>query len=117
MTFAVNGFGFASWASRIPDIRTDLAAQLEHVKKRKEELDKFNQQKIQILENLSKLTADEAREQLVATLRDEAQTHTSGWPCVRSRCFMRASNTCRSPPESSSRPVRTWRKAIWGGPI
>lgn len=25
MTFAVNGFGFASWASRIPDIRTDLA--------------------------------------------------------------------------------------------
>ncbi|WP_338748121.1 MFS transporter [Janibacter alittae] len=25
MTFAVNGFGFASWAARIPDIRTDLA--------------------------------------------------------------------------------------------
>lgn len=25
MTFAVNGFGFASWASRIPDIRTDLS--------------------------------------------------------------------------------------------
>lgn len=25
LTFAVNGFGFASWASRIPDIRTELA--------------------------------------------------------------------------------------------
>ncbi len=25
LTFAVNGFGFATWASRIPDIRTDLA--------------------------------------------------------------------------------------------
>src|SRR5690606_36840683 len=30
----------------LDDIRTDLAAQLEHTKKRKEELDKFNQQKI-----------------------------------------------------------------------
>src|SRR5690606_30912415 len=28
----------------LDDIRTDLAAQLEHVKKRKEDLDKFNQQ-------------------------------------------------------------------------
>src|SRR5437588_698180 len=27
-----------------------------------------------------------------------------GWPAVRSRCFMRASKTCRSPPESSWRP-------------
>lgn len=63
----------------LDDIRTDLAAQLDHVKKRKEELDKFNQQKIQILENLSKLTADEAREQLIATLKDEAQTKASSF--------------------------------------
>lgn len=63
----------------LDDLRTDLAAQLDHVKKRKEELDKFNQQKIQILENLSKLTADEAREQLVATLKDEAQTKASSF--------------------------------------
>ena len=63
----------------LDDIRTDLAAQLDHVKKRKEELDKFNQQKIQILENLSKLTADEAREQLIATLKDEAQTKASSY--------------------------------------
>jgi ribonucrease Y len=60
--------------AEVDDIRTDLTAQLEHVKKRKEELDRFNQQKIQILENISKLTADEAREQLVASLKDEAQS-------------------------------------------
>lgn len=63
----------------LDDIRTDLSAQLEHVKKRREELDKFNHQKIQILENISKLTADEAREQLVASLQDEAQTKASSF--------------------------------------
>ncbi len=63
----------------LDDLRTDLAAQHEHVKKRKEELDKFNQQKIQMLENLSKLTAEEAREQLVASLKDEAQTKASSY--------------------------------------
>lgn len=63
----------------LDDIRTDLTAQLEHVKKRKEELDKFNQQKIKILEDISKLTAEEAREQLVASLRDEAQTRASSF--------------------------------------
>jgi ribonuclease Y len=63
----------------LDDIRTDLAAQLEHTRKRKEELDKFNQQKIQVLENISKLTADEAREQLVASLKDEAQTRASSF--------------------------------------
>jgi ribonucrease Y len=63
----------------LDDIRLDLAAQLEHTKKRKEELDKFNQQKIQVLENISKLTADEAREQLVASLKDEAQTRASSY--------------------------------------
>ena len=61
------------------DIRLDLTAQLEHTKKRKEELDKFNQQKIQVLENISKLTADEAREQLIASLKDEAQTRASSF--------------------------------------
>lgn len=63
----------------LDDIRTDLQAQLEHTRKRKEELDKFNQQKIQVLENISKLTADEAREQLVASLKDEAQTRASSF--------------------------------------
>jgi len=63
----------------LDDIRLDLAAQLEHTKKRKEELDKFNQQKIQVLENISKLTADEAREQLISSLKDEAQSRASSY--------------------------------------
>jgi ribonuclease Y len=49
-----------------------LALQLDNVKKRKEELDKFNQQKVQLLESISKLSADEAREQLMTSLKDEA---------------------------------------------
>lgn len=56
-----------------------LAVQLEHVRKRKEELDKFNQQKVAILENISKLTADQARDQLVESLKEEAQTKASSF--------------------------------------
>lgn len=63
----------------VDDLRTDLAAQMDHVKKRREELDKFNQQKIQMLESISKVTADEAREQLVASLKDEAHTKASSF--------------------------------------
>ena len=59
--------------------RQNLAVQLEHVRKRKEELDKFNQQKVAILENISKITADEARDQLVESLKEEAQTKASSF--------------------------------------
>ncbi|HNP95327.1 MAG TPA: ribonuclease Y [Cyclobacteriaceae bacterium] len=59
--------------------KENLAIQLEHVRKRKEELDKFNQQKVAILENISKLTADQARDQLVESLKEEAQTKASSF--------------------------------------
>ena len=59
--------------------KKDLAIQMEHVRKRKEELDRFNQQKIQVLENISKLTADQARDQLVESLKEEAQTRASSF--------------------------------------
>lgn len=59
--------------------KQNLAIQLEHVRKRKEELDKFNQQKVTILENISKLTADDARNQLVESLKEEAQTKASSF--------------------------------------
>lgn len=55
----------------------NLQNQFEIIKKRKEELDKFNQQKVSMLENISKLTAEEAREQLVQSLKDEAQSRAS----------------------------------------
>jgi ribonuclease Y len=63
----------------IDEERQSLAQQHELVKKRKEELDKFNAQKIAVLENISKLTADQARDQLVESLKEEAQTKASSY--------------------------------------
>jgi ribonuclease Y len=59
--------------------RKSLAQQHDLVRKRKEELDRFNQQKVQILENISKLTADQARDQLVESLKEEAQTRANSY--------------------------------------
>ncbi len=59
--------------------RQSLAIQHDLVKKRKEELDKFNAQKVAILEGISKLTADQARDQLVESLKEEAQTKASSF--------------------------------------
>ncbi|GAA0194652.1 ribonuclease Y [Fulvivirga kasyanovii] len=65
--------------SELDELKENLSAQLEVVNKKKAELDKFNQQKISILEKISNLTADEAREQLVESLKDEAQTRASSF--------------------------------------
>ncbi|MEQ8362774.1 MAG: ribonuclease Y [Cyclobacteriaceae bacterium] len=59
--------------------KQNLAVQLENVRKKKEDLDKFNQQKVAILENISKLTADQARDQLVESLKEEAKTKASSF--------------------------------------
>jgi ribonucrease Y len=59
--------------------RQSLAQQHELVKKRKEELDKFNAQKVAVLETISKLTADQARDQLIESLKEEAQTRASSY--------------------------------------
>ncbi|MEP2772832.1 MAG: ribonuclease Y [Fulvivirga sp.] len=63
----------------IKELRENLTAQLEVVNKKKVELDKFNQQKVNILEKISNLTADEAREQLIETLKGEAETKASSY--------------------------------------
>lgn len=57
--------------------KEELDEQLESVKRKKEELDKFNQQKVTILEKVSNLTAEEARDQLMESLKHEAQSHAS----------------------------------------
>ncbi len=59
--------------------RQSLAQQHELVKRRKEELDKFNAQKVAILEGISKLTAEQARDQLIESLKEEAQTKASSY--------------------------------------
>lgn len=63
----------------IDEERQSLAQQHELVKKRKEELDRFNAQKVVVLENISKLTADQARDQLVESMKEEAQTKASSY--------------------------------------
>lgn len=65
--------------SELSEEKENLTVQLDHVRKRKEELDKFNQQKVVILENISKLTADQARDQLVESLKEEAKTRASSF--------------------------------------
>jgi ribonucrease Y len=65
--------------SEVDEEKQSLALQHDLVKKRKEELDKFNAQKVAILENISKLTADQARDQLIESLKEEAQTKASSY--------------------------------------
>ena len=54
-----------------------LNIQLDIVNGKKEELDKFNDQKVSILEKISNLSAEEAKDQIVETLQDEARTRAS----------------------------------------
>ncbi|MGK7391870.1 MAG: ribonuclease Y [Candidatus Cyclobacteriaceae bacterium M2_1C_046] len=63
--------------SEIEELKEKLQTQLEIVNKKKQELDKFNEQKVNILEKISNLTADEAREQLIESLKSEAETRAS----------------------------------------
>ncbi|MBS1682141.1 MAG: ribonuclease Y [Bacteroidetes bacterium] len=65
--------------SDVDEERQSLAQQHDLVKKRKEELDRFNAQKVAVLENISKLTADQARDQLVESMKEEAQTKASSY--------------------------------------
>jgi len=65
--------------TEIIELREKLTSQLDVVNKKKAELDKFNTQKVTILEKISNLTADEAREQLIETLKNEAETKASSF--------------------------------------
>ncbi|MEQ8925389.1 MAG: ribonuclease Y [Fulvivirga sp.] len=65
--------------SELDELKEKLSTQLEVVNHKKVELDKFNQQKVSILEKISNLTADEAREQLIETLKDEASSKASSF--------------------------------------
>lgn len=58
-------------------LQENLTAQLEIVNKRKDELEKIRLQQVSILEKAANLTADEARTQLVETLKSEAETKAS----------------------------------------
>jgi ribonuclease Y len=63
--------------AELDSAKENVAAQLEILAKRKDELDKIKSQQVSMLEKVSNLTADEARDQLVQTLKDEAQSKAS----------------------------------------
>jgi len=54
--------------------KTDLTQQKESLQKRQEELAKTHKKQVEQLEVISKLSAEEAKEQLVEALKDEAKT-------------------------------------------
>lgn len=55
-------------------IRNNLNNQLDIVEKKKEELDKMHSQQVKHLETISGLSAEEAKTQLIDSLKDEAKT-------------------------------------------
>ena len=57
--------------------KENLEAQLEVVKRKKEDLDKAKGEQVSVLEKIANLSADEAQEQLMKTLTDEARTKAS----------------------------------------
>ena len=65
--------------AEVEDLKEKLHIQTEVINKKKAELDKFNEQKVNILEKISNLTADEAREQLIESLKNEAETRASSF--------------------------------------
>jgi ribonucrease Y len=58
-------------------LKENLTAQVEIVNKRKADLEKTIQDQVILLEKVANLSADDARNQLVETLKDEAQTKAS----------------------------------------
>ncbi|UJP65327.1 ribonuclease Y [Mongoliitalea daihaiensis] len=57
--------------------KENLQAQLHSIQVKKEDLDRITNQRIADLEKIANLTRDEAKEQLVEMLKDEAQTKAS----------------------------------------
>lgn len=55
-------------------IKENISGQLELLEKRSEELEKLHRQQVDQLEAISSLSADEARNQLIESLKEEART-------------------------------------------
>ena len=60
-------------------VRENLEAQLGIVDKKKEELDKLQHQEIEKLEAISGLSAEEAKERMVESLKEEAKTQAQSY--------------------------------------
>jgi ribonuclease Y len=65
--------------AELDSMKENLGAQLEIVAKRKDELERIKEQKVSVLEKISNFTAEEAKEHLIETLKDEAQSEASSF--------------------------------------
>ncbi|KOF02618.1 ribonuclease Y [Roseivirga seohaensis] len=63
--------------AEVDSAKENVEAQLEIVRKRKEDLEKKVDEKVKALEKVAQLSADEAREQLMETLKVEAESKAS----------------------------------------
>lgn len=61
--------------SEVDAIRNNLSNQVEIIESKKEELEKSHKMQVEQLETISGLSADEARDQLVESLKEEAKTN------------------------------------------
>ncbi|MFB6319901.1 MULTISPECIES: ribonuclease Y [unclassified Saccharicrinis] len=62
-------------SNELDAIRTNLDQQLEIVDKKQTELERMHKQEVEHLEAISGLSAEEAKERLIESLRDEAKTN------------------------------------------
>ncbi len=60
-------------------VKENLEAQLVIIDKKKEELDKLQQQEIEKLETISGLSAEEAKERMIESLKEEAKTQAQSY--------------------------------------
>ena len=60
-------------------IRENLNAQIELVEKKEEELEKIHKQQVEQLEAVSGISADEAKQQLIESLKEEAKTEAMSY--------------------------------------
>ena len=63
----------------VETVKENLSAQIEVIDKRKQELDKIHIRQVEQLEKLSGLSADEAKDRLIDSLKDEAKTDAQSY--------------------------------------
>ena len=60
-------------------VKENLNSQLEIIEKKKQDLEKLHQKEVEHLETISGLSADEAKERLIESLKDEAKSQATAY--------------------------------------
>lgn len=65
--------------TEVEAIRTSLTTQVDMVEKKKAELERLHKAKVEKLEHISGLSAEEAKDRLVESLKEEAKTQAASY--------------------------------------